>query len=258
MRDWSEASAAIATANLPEFYSLPRTLERVLWVLAAAKDCLDVRKLTAAEIASFMLDVLEVSISNTSVSQALRKAGGKVHAYHQGGTTRYEIMRAGKDHLLGIVPPDSVEMFYFEAGRRYSGKHVLSEEVVGGLAGDLMIVDPYCGARTLDILRSAKGKNVRVLTTLAQAKKSAANEFKRDLQDFRSEYPNIEFRDYTGKDLHDRYILSPQHLVILGHSMKDLGSKESFGIVISRGMCEEIGRTLSDTFETRWQNSTPL
>ena len=258
MQDWSEASAAIATSNLPDFYTLRRTLDRVLWVLAAAKDCLDVRKLTADQIASFMLDVLEVSISDTSVSQALRNAGRKVHVYRQGDTARYEIMRAGKDHLLGIVPPDSVEMFYFEPGKRYSGKHVLSEDVIGGLAGDLMIVDPYCGARTLDILRSAKGNKVRVVTTLAQTKKIAVDKFKRELKDLRSEYPNIEFRDYMGKDLHDRYILSPQHLVILGHSIKDLGSKESFAIVISRGMCEEIVRTLSDAFEARWQKSVPL
>jgi hypothetical protein len=258
VRDWSQASAAIATSNLPDFYSLSRTLDRVLWVLAAAKDCLGVRRLTPPEIASFMLDVLEVSIASTSVSQALRNAGGKVHVYHQGGTTRYEIMRAGKDHLLGIVPPNSVEMFYFEPGTRYSGKHVLSEKVIGELAGDLVIVDPYCGARTLDILRSAKGNKVRVLTTLARAKKGVVDQFKRELKDFRSEHPSIELRDYTGNDLHDRYILSPQHLVILGHSIKDLGSKESFAIVISRGMCEEISRTLSDTFETRWQKSTPL
>ena len=254
----SQAFAGVDTSGLPDFHGLGTVLDQTLWILWASKDGLKTGRLTAAQIALLMRDAMEVSISASSVAQALRRAGRKVHVYRDSDAIYYEIMKAGKDHLLATVPADSVEMYYFEPGKKYSSKHVLSGEVIGTLAGDLMVVDPYCGPRTLDVLMSAKGNKVRVLTTLPQTSKTAVNAFKRELRDFASDYPSIEFRDYQGKDLHDRYILSPDRLVLLGYSIKDLGSRESFAIVLSRQMCEEIAQALSEAFEDRWQKSTPL
>ena len=257
----SQAFAGIDTSDLPDFYALETPLDRALWVLWAAKDGLKETKLTAAQMALLMRDVLEVRVSESSIAHALRRAGDKVHTYRatgRGGSAYYQIMKAGKDHLVDKRPEGSVDMLYFEAGKKYSSKRMLSADVIPSLAGNVIAVDPYCGPRTLDVLGSAGGNSVRVLTTVSRSSKSAISALKRELKDFRSEYPNIEFRVYPGKDLHDRYILSSQELVILGHSMKDLGSKESFAIVLSRGMCEDIAKALSDAFEVRWQQSGSL
>ena len=45
---------------------------------------------------------------------------------------------------------------------------------------------------------------------------------------FRSEYPRTELRILTEDKLHDRYILwDGSHGVTLGHSIKDLGDKDT-------------------------------
>ena len=86
----------------------------------------------------------------------------------------------------------------------------------------------------------------------------ARERFLRELKDFKSENPDMEFRDYPSADLHDRDIISLSSLVILGHSIKDLGGKESFAIVLSEKISGSLIEALSESFDRRWQQSTPL
>ena len=84
------------------------------------------------------------------------------------------------------------------------------------------------------------------------------NQFLRDLQDYRAENPKAEFRNYPNTDIHDRYVLSLDLLVILGHSIKDLGSKESFAIALNKDGNKDIVEALTAKFENRWKQSTIL
>ena len=179
-------------------------------------------------------------------------------------------MKAGKDHLRTVVGEalvgesatagavagkDEVQVFYFEPGKKYTPKRLLTKDILAGLTGEVRIVDPYCSERTLDCLRDIKGGPVKFLTKIPQ---KVRERFLRELQDFKSEYPDIEFRDYPNTDLHDRYIISPSSLVILGHSMKDLGGKESFAIVLNEKISRNLIEALSESFDRRWKQSTPL
>ena len=260
----------IDTSDFPDFYSYTRILDKGLWVLWVAKDKLGIRKLTAIEVASIIRDAKEVSIQPIIIAQSFKRAGQKIHIHHEAGGTLYEIMKPGKDHLRtvagealvgepaavgAVAGKDEVQVFYFEAGKKYTPKRLLARDILAGLTGELRIVDPYCSERTLDCLRDIKGRPVKFLTKLPQ---KARERFLRELHDFKSEYRTMEFRDYPDTDLHDRYIISPSSLVILGHSIKDLGGKESFAIVLNEEISRNLIEALSENFDRRWKQSTTL
>ncbi|MDD5494224.1 MAG: hypothetical protein PHG36_06105 [Dehalococcoidia bacterium] len=248
----------IDTSDLPDFYNFEKPLEMGLWILWAAKDKLNMKKLTAEEIALIIRDVREISITSLSISRALARAGTKIHSYHDAEKVYFEIMRPGKEHLRSFTKEGIVEVFYFESNMKYSSKKLLKDNIFSNLKGDLRILDPYCGVRTLDVLRGIKNKTVKFLTNVDHQNKKAIEQFLRELQDFKSENQNIEFRNYPYTDIHDRYVLSPNHLVILGHSIKDLGSKESFAIVLANSANQNIVDAVSENFNSRWQKSKVL
>jgi len=258
------------TSDFPDFYSYTRILDKGLWVLWVAKEKLGIKKLTANDISTVMREVKEVGILPSVIAQSLRRAGHKIYVHHEEGLTLYEIMKPGKDHLRtvagealvgepaavgAVAGKDEVQVIYFEPGKKYTPKRLLAKNILAGLTGELRIVDPYCSERTLDCLRDIKGRPVKFLTKLPQ---KARERFLRELQDFKSEYPAMEFRDYPNTDLHDRYIISPSSLVILGHSIKDLGGKESFAIVLNEETSRNVVEALSQSFDRRWKQSTTL
>lgn len=246
------------TSDIPDFDNYENPLEMGLWVLWVAKDKLQIRKLTAEQIASIIRDDKEISIDVKSINNAFNRAKGKVHIYHENGEVYFEVMRPGKDHLLSLLKEESVEVFYFEPGKKYSAKRILTRVILEELKGKLQIVDPYCGERTLDILRDVKNKSIEFLTRVENISGKEGSGFLRDLRDFKSEYKTIEFRNYPNTDIHDRYVISEDSLVILGHSLKDLGSKESFAIILNKETSRNIVEALIENFNRRWKQATPL
>jgi hypothetical protein len=254
----AERFVEIDTSDFPDFYEWKKPLEMGLWVLWVAKEKLATKKLTAEHIASVIRDVKETSIDGNSITQAFHRAGDKVHTYEENGETYYEIMRPGKERLISRASEGSVGILYFEPGERYTSKRLLSKKVLANLEGELSIVDPYCGQRTLDILKDIKGRRIRFLTRIENIKKKDRSRFLRDVRDLRSECPNVEFRSYPNTDIHDRYIISSKSLVILGHSIKDLGGKESLAIVLSKDSSKNVVEALTESFNRRWSQSSGL
>lgn len=242
-------------SDFPDFYQYQKPLEMGLWVLWVGKDKLQIKKLSAEQIAVIIRDVKEVSIDAKSITKSFNRAKGKIHTYTEDGETYYEIMKRGKDHLLSMVKRGLLEVFYFEPGKRYTSKKTLSKNILDTLKGELKIVDPYCSERTLDVLKGVNNKSVKFLTQTSKLKEKDKNRLLRELQDFKSEFPNIEFRDYSHSDIHDRYIISSNFLIILGHSIKDLGSKESFAIVLDNKTSKNIIEALIEVFNRRWKQS---
>lgn len=248
----------IDTSDFPDFYNYKEPLERSLWILWAAKEKLRMKKLTAEQIASIIRDFKEISINANSIIRSFNRAGDKIHTYHENGEVYFEIMRPGKDHLRSKVKQGSIELFYFEPDKRYTSKRILSKNILNNLKGELKIIDPYCSERTLDILKDIKDKPVEFLTKLENLRERDRNRFLRELRDFKSENPNIEFRNYPHTDIHDRFIVSPEFLAILGHSIKDLGNKESFAIVLSKNTSKNIIKAVIENFDRRWRRSIAL
>lgn len=244
--------------DFPDFSDYKTPLERSLWILWVAKEKLEMKKITAEQIASIIIDVKEISIDAKSVIKSFNRAGDKIHTYHKNGEIYFEIMKSGKDHLLSKVRQGSIKLFYFEPDKQYTSKRILSKNILSNLKGELKIVDPYCSERTLDILRDIKDKHVKFLTRLENLREKNRNRFLRELQDFKSENPNIEFKNYPHTDIHDRFIISTDFLVILGHSIKDLGNKESFAIVLNKNTSKNIVEAVIENFGRRWKQSNIL
>lgn len=258
MHELIEKFSKVDTSTFPDFYSFEKPLEMGLWVLWVAKEKLNIKKMTAEQIACIIRDVKEISINAKSINNAFTRAKGKVHIYHENGEVYFEIMKPGKDHLLSLVKEGLIELYYFEPGKRYTTKKILSRNILEELKGDLKIVDPYCGERTLDILQNIRDRKIQFLTRLENLKQKDRARFLRALEDFRSEFPSIEFRDYPGTEIHDRYIISENSLVILGHSLKDLGKKESFAIVLNNETSRNIVQALIENFNRRWKRANRL
>ena len=254
-----EQFAKVDTSDLPQFDDCHIILEQVLWVLWVAKDKLGIRKLLSEQIASILRNVKEVSITPTGITQSLKRAGNRIHSYREDGGIFYEIMKAGKDYLRSLKSEGTLELFYFEPNQKYSSKRLLVNDIFGNLGGDLKIVDPYCGERTLDVLKDIKNKPISFLTKLDNITNiNAQNKLVRELKDFKAENPDIEFRDYSNTDLHDRYIISTESLVLLGYSIKDLGARESFAIVLNKEGNKNIYQALSENFDRRWKRSSTI
>lgn len=243
------------TSDFPDFYTFKTPLERGLWILWVTKEKLGIKKLNAEQMASVIRDVKEISIDARSITNALNRAGDKIHAYHENGANDFEIMKPGKDYLLSQAKEGSVELFYFEPGKRFTSKRILSKNILNNLEGELKIVDPYCNERTLDILKDVRDREVKVLTRVENLREKQRDRFLREIEDFKSENKNIEFRSYPHRDIHDRYVISSEFLAILGHSIKDLGSKESFAILLDKNASRNIVEALNENFDRRWKQS---
>jgi hypothetical protein len=246
------------TSDFPDFYNYGNPLEMGLWVLWVAKDKLGIKMLTSEKIASIIRDVKEISIEAKSINCSFTPAKGKIHIHHENEEVYFEIMKPGKDHLLSLIKEGTVEAFYFEPGKNYSSKRILSKDILERLEGKLKIVDPYCGQRTLDILKDVKERPIEFLTRVENISERERGRFLRDLHDFKSECPTVEFRNYPHTDIHDRYIISENSLLILGHSLKDLGNKESFAIVLSQGSNKNVAEALIENFNRRWKQASRL
>lgn len=255
MSDIPKKFESVDTSDFPDFYTYKSPLERGLWVLWVMKEKLGIRKLNAEQIASVIRDVKEISINAKSVIYAFNRAGDKVHAYHEDGSTYFEIMKPGKDYLLSQVKRGSVELFYFEPGRCFTSKRILSKNILNNLKSELKILDPYCNERTLDVLKDVGDREVKVLTRVENLRDKERDRFLREIKDFKSENKNIEFRSYPNTDIHDRYVISPEFIAILGHSIKDLGSKESFAILLNKNTSKNIIEALNENFDRRWKQS---
>lgn len=256
--DLSERFKEIDTSNFPDFYNYKSPLKTGLWVLWVAKEKLGIKKLTAEQIALVIRDAKEISIDARSITYSFNRAKDKIHTFKDSGEVYFEIMKPGKEHLTSQVKEGSIVLIYFEPDRQFTSKRLLSKNILNSLKGELRIVDPYCGERTLDMLSSVKDADVKFLTKLENLRESDRKRFLRELQDFVTENPNMEFRNYEHTDIHDRYIISSEVLVILGHSIKNLGGKESFAMILNKDTNKNIFEALIENFNRRWNQSIKL
>ncbi|MFH1382228.1 MAG: hypothetical protein ABIH70_04965 [Chloroflexota bacterium] len=246
-------------SDIPRLEDCNTILERALWILWVAKDKLLIKRLTAEQIASILRDVQEVNIKVTSITQSLNRAGDRIYTNLQSSGVYYEIMKPGKEQLKSLRGEGELEILYFEPEQRYSSKRILANSILNTLDGEIKIVDPYCSERTLDIVKEVKGRPIKFLTRIENiTNTNARTKLLRELKDFKSENPNIDFGNYPNTDLHDRYIISPSSVVLLGHSIKDLGAKESFAIMLDEASSKNIYEALNENFDRRWKQSNLL
>ncbi len=147
-------------------------------------------------------------------------------------------------------------MVYVEAGKPRTARRHLAA-LLEPLSGDVRISDPYYGVRTLDSLSLLKSaSSVRFLSARTNEKAADVN---RAIQDFIRENPRVELRLASDpSSMHDRYVLTDDMLILVGHGLKDIGGKESFVIRLDGEVARDLIATLAPSFDAKWASASPI
>lgn len=226
-----------------------------LSVLTLAQDRFGVEYLSLNEIIE-SLDRLGVAVESLRLARALARAGNRIRCVEVKGVTKYKVMMVGRQEIEDIISISGPQIVYVERDKPRTARKKL-EDIIATMKGTIRICDPYYGVRTLDILELFPSRcDVRFLTAKTTEKSA---KIKSAISDFKKEYPNVEIRIYPReKELHDRYVIASNHLLIIGHGIKDIGNKESFIIQIDSTYGADLIRMLSNIFDQRWSSSSPV
>lgn len=148
-------------------------------------------------------------------------------------------------------------MVYIEAGKPRTA-HLEIVPILSSLTGDIRICDPYYGTGSLLRLDAIASKPVRFLTHTPDSKEQSTGQLPRALSEFVRQYPNVEFRQYSANNLHDRFVVCNDELILLGHGLKDIGNKDSFVVRLNRGVAADIIDQVIRSFDNKWATATKL
>ena len=110
-----------------------------------------------------------------------------------------------------------------ESGETFKANRLL-REILSSARKELCILDPYVGPLLFDLLEEAAPRLPTRIVTSDKIKAAGLASYRA----FRAQYSNAQLRVSDKAKLHDRFILWDQaHGVHLGHSIKDLGSKDT-------------------------------
>lgn len=196
------------------------------------------------------LEAAGVAIKRLSVIRALSSATGCVASRTNHDELFYRLMTKGKREVDRVLGGGKLSVVRIEKDQPRTARQELSE-IIKGLTGTVRVCDPYYGVRTLDLLDSfAKTTKVRFLTSKTN---EPARQLTGALNDFKKEKPNVEFRLVDkNAGLHDRFVVSPVLMLILGHGLKDIGTKESFVIRLDIDLVPDLITETISAFDTKW------
>jgi predicted transcriptional regulator len=229
---------------------------RILWVLAVARAKFAITALSAREIERIMVEALLDSVRQASIINSMKATRGLVHKTAVKGVMRYMIMQKGIE-AIETGHQGRVEVHAFEAGKPHTAKRELAGKVLGSLGGVVRVVDPWCGIGLVNMLVDSGISQAHVLTVV-DIKQKDAKRLVSDMPAIKHEHPGILIRSCTSGTLHDRYVLSKDAVVLLGQSIKDIGRKESFAVVLPRRSFADLYDSLLQGFEDKWSAASPV
>ena len=134
-------------------------------------------------------------------------------------------------------------------------------KIIDALNGDLCVVDKFYGNGTFSILtKFGKKRKVRFLSAvLGDEEQKNKADFDSNLRKFKGQFKNIKLKKYDKFwELHDRYIIANNALVVIGYGIKDFGNKESFVIFLPKNEVAKFLPILKSIFEKRWKQSSDI
>lgn len=167
---------------------------------------------------------------------------------------RTGFLRKTKKGWIQKVEPEKdeeIKIVFIENGKPREATKKF-EDVVTAFTGDVCISDPYLSRDTLDLLEKIPAKNIKFLFHKVQEKLP-----QRDIDDFKKANPQIKLRKYPDSHLHDRYVLSDNRMLIVGHGLS-LRNKETFIIELGDEIAKDLRLGLLETFNRRWNRSTEI
>jgi hypothetical protein len=214
-----------------------------------------VERLTSEHIVA-CLESAGVAVKKLSVNRALAAATGYISSKKEGNETSYKLMTKGKREIEQTLGGEKMSVVRIEKNQPRTARLELAD-ILKKLTGIVRVCDPYYGVRTLDLLDNFPVKTkVRFLT-------SKTNETGRKLQgamkDFKKERPNVDFRLASAHaGLHDRFVITKDLILILGHGLKDIGGKESFIIRLDKDLVPDLIKSTIKAFDAKWGGGTAI
>jgi hypothetical protein len=219
----------------------------------AKKEC-GITQLSAEHITA-CLECAGVFIKKKSILGALARAQSRVSITKK-DELLYRLMTKGEREVDGIFKSGLLSVVHIKSNQPRTARLKLGQ-ILSSLSGDIRICDPYYGIRTLDeldyISKSRKVKFLTARTSETGRKLSGA------IKDFKAERPQFEFRLAANpKVLHDRYVVTRDILLILGHGLKDIGGKESFVVRLNKNLVPDLIKDVTASFDKSWKVATLL
>ena len=244
----AQAKHALAEIASPLLLSLA--------ALDIAEQRVGVQRLTAEHIVA-CLEAAGVAVKRNSVSRALARAGSKVStSVEPSSEIGYRLMTRGRREVEPYLKNSALAVVRIEGGRPHTARQHLAE-LLGGLSGMARICDPYFGLRTLETIDHIPPKTtIRFLTSKTN---ESMPKTRGAFHDFSKQRKNTEFRVLPPPhDLHDRYVLTEDSLLLVGHGLKDIGGKESFVIRVEKTFAPDLLESLEQSFDAKWASAAAL
>lgn len=237
---------SLVTDDLPDVHRLEDRLQ-VFWVLAASKPEPAVQSLTPAQIADILQESCGIAMTRQRVMAILSQSAGFVAVSRRAGRKQFRIMKRGEDDLAG----NAFEPIVIDPERPHSTTRPV-KEIMQKLTGDIRICDPHVSSGTLDyVAQSSQVASIKLLTENVQD----SSRMKRDLAALTKEHSaKLEIRVSQAGQIHDRYILHKDGMLLVGTSLKDLGKKQSLVVQLSTSFAAEMSRA----FDREWNRATKL
>ncbi|MGQ0571945.1 MAG: hypothetical protein ACT4P5_20770 [Armatimonadota bacterium] len=245
----SEIGASLAREASP--------LRLGLAMLAIASERFNTDYLSIDEVVT-CLEASGIAVKPEAIRNAFARAGDRLSRREFNHVVKYRIMTAGLDEVRELTRGGNVQIIYVEGDLPRTDRRRLGD-ILSRLAWEIRVSDPYYGASSLDLLETIpQDRTIRFLTSRTS---EDGDKLRRLIGDFRRERPHAELRLYpypNPSELHDRYVLSADQLLLVGHVLKDVGRKESFIMAVSNALAPDLLDAVRGVFDERWTKGPSL
>jgi hypothetical protein len=229
-----------------DIHSLPDVMSIAFWVMEYLNNG-SFEYFGASKIAQYVVEKLGISTSRQAVHAALTKAVSKKFCHRK--NDGFGLMKLGQDELLKQMQKEKVILL--EPGKPFAAG-IRVDAIFSSAKNVLKISDPYVDIKTLDVIYRCIGQGLTIKLLTAQVNNES--NFKREIQKMILEGFNIEVRRVSTGVLHDRYFMDDTHFWLSGNSLNNLGKKESFIVMLG----DDVQRSMSQTFDSRWQSAITI
>jgi hypothetical protein len=233
----------------------PSPLALALAAMKIAQEVAHEENVTLDELYEALTEA-DISMDRASLGKAMARAGNRVTRKNVDGATRYRLAVQGRALADEVLSTGDLSLTFIDGNKPRTDRRELGD-VLSDVSGAVRILDPYYGVRSLESLELLPTNcSVRFLTGKTN---EGAAKLSGPLKDFKKERPKIEMRIAAKpSELHDRYVLSKDKILIIGHGLKDIGAKQSFMIVLPRTLAPDLLDTLERAFDEKWKTATAI
>jgi len=245
--------------SYPDLEVCSKPMNAGLWVLAILKKelGLDEEYFTSEDISN-VLKLRGYPFKPIEITNAFTRIGKKIDRLKVEKIQAYMIMEPGIKHLHTLKGTNEIETIFLDGTKHWTDYNQFSK-LIQKTKGDVKVLDKFYNRESLKTLSDfGRTRKIKFLTSI-KSNSEDATAFSSQLAKFKHEFKNFEVKVYSKEyELHDRYIITSDFLILLGRGLQDLGGKESFVVAFKTNAVSDIKSLLESKFDERWKKSNNL